>query len=141
MKEQVFCYCDKTDTIRLMPSNYLVAHRQYNRWVCEPDLAVPVDMAVKCFKAIMKHENKYGDGLNLLAAITPNDKPEPLYIVQGILSGFGWADCSKPLNMHDAKKRQNQLYMKGMMPSESRPMNECTRIVPADAANCRYMIQ
>jgi hypothetical protein len=137
MKEQVFCYCDKTETIRLMPSNRLVSHKEGNRWICDPDMAVPVDMAVICFTALMTHKIRYGTGLELLAAITPN---ENLYIVQGILSGYGWADCSKPLNMTRAKDRQRQLYSDGMMPAESRPMDECTRIVPADDANCRFMI-
>ena len=73
-KRQIFSYCDKTETIRLMPSNYLVAHRRDSGWICDPDLAVPERLAVKCFRALLKHENKYGSGLNLLAAITPTDK-------------------------------------------------------------------
>ena len=73
MKRQVFSWCDSTDTIRLMPSNRLVAYKRQGRWICDPDLAVPQNMAVKCFKALLKHENRYGKGLVLLAAITPND--------------------------------------------------------------------
>ena len=71
-KKEVFAYCDSTETIRTMPSNYLVSYKVGNRWICEPDLAVPEKMAVKCFKSLLKHENKYGTGLNLLASITPN---------------------------------------------------------------------
>jgi hypothetical protein len=72
-KREIFAYCDETETIRTMPSNYLVAYKVGNRWLCEPDLAVSEKMAVKCFKALLKHENKYGDGMNLLNAITPTN--------------------------------------------------------------------
>ena len=71
--KQVFCYCDTTETIRTLPANYLVAYKRSGYWICSPDLAVPERMAVKCFRALLKHENKYGSGLNLLAAITPSN--------------------------------------------------------------------
>ena len=70
--EPVFCYQETSETIRILPQNYLVAYNLNGRWICEPDLAVPEKMAVKCFRALLKHENKYGSGLNLLAKITPN---------------------------------------------------------------------
>ena len=71
MKRQVFSYCIKTETIRTMPTNYLVAYKRDGRWICEPDLACPIKMAIRCFKALRKFDNVYGTGLHLLAAITP----------------------------------------------------------------------
>ena len=71
--KDIFCYCDKTETIRTLPSNYLVAYKRDQGWICDPDLAVPRKMSIACFTALLEHRNKYGTGLNLLAAITPTE--------------------------------------------------------------------
>ena len=72
-RKEVFCYCECSDTIRTLPGNYLIANRIDGRWICDPDLAAPEWMAVKCFKALLNYDRRYGDGLSLLAAITPNN--------------------------------------------------------------------
>lgn len=73
--KSIFCFQESTETIRTIPENYLVAHRHGGRWICEPDAAVPYKMALVVFKAIhTNHSLRYGSGLSLLAAITPNYK-------------------------------------------------------------------
>ena len=73
-KTEVFCYEEGSVTIRTLPSDYLVAARHHGRWICEPDLAVPRRMAIKCFKALLTYEIKYGSGVDLLAAITKRNQ-------------------------------------------------------------------
>jgi hypothetical protein len=73
-------YENYSDTIRQMPQNYLIASKKCNRWLCEPDLEVDVNLAVIVFKSLLIYENKYEtDGNNLLKklrkVINSNVKP------------------------------------------------------------------
>ena len=61
-----------TETIRQMPQNYLIAHKKGRAWVCEPDLASDKELATRVFLALFEFNNKYSDGLGLLASVTPN---------------------------------------------------------------------
>lgn len=74
-------YENYSDTIRQMPQNYLIASKKNNKWICEPDLAVNVDIAVMVFKSLLIYENKYEpDGIKLLKKLrinlNSNVKPE-----------------------------------------------------------------
>ena len=74
-QKSVFCYEESSNTIRMHPEGYLVAHRpEHCGWVCDPDAAVPMKLKLKCFQAIHSDHNvRWGSGLNLLAAITPTE--------------------------------------------------------------------
>lgn len=72
--ENILVYQHTTETIRQMPQNYLIAHKNGNAWICEPDLAADINLATRVFKALFEHGNKYGTGLNLLAQVTPNEQ-------------------------------------------------------------------
>ncbi len=60
-------YQPKSETIRQMPENYLLASKIDNKWVCEPDLACNKKLAVKIFKLLFNHSVKYGSGENLIS--------------------------------------------------------------------------
>ena len=72
--ENILVYEQGSESIRQMPQNYLIAYRSYNRWVCEPDLAADKELSKRVFMALFDHDTKYGDGLNLLAKVTPNSE-------------------------------------------------------------------
>jgi hypothetical protein len=63
-----------SQTIRQMPENYLIAHREFGRWICDPDLAADKELATRVFLALFDFDTHYGDGLNLLAKVTPNEE-------------------------------------------------------------------
>ncbi len=68
-------YDTYSDTIRQMPQNYIIAHRNTpaKSWICEPDLAANKDLCVRVFTELMNWDSKYAnDPLQLLAKITPN---------------------------------------------------------------------
>lgn len=73
----ILIYNHATDTIRQMPQNYLIAGRVgakgYQRWVCDPDIAADKELATKVFIALFDFNTRYGDGLNLLSKVTPNN--------------------------------------------------------------------
>jgi hypothetical protein len=73
MKKQltVYSYCEGSNTIRTMPQNYIIAKNESGRWVCDPDCAVPVKMAVHAMSVLHSYEAKYCDGFELLAMLTP----------------------------------------------------------------------
>jgi len=50
MTSQNFIYQDSTQTIRLMPQNYLIAFKYNNRFVFGPDLAVDKKIQKKIFE-------------------------------------------------------------------------------------------
>ena len=65
-------YCDYSETIRQMPENYLIAHKDGNAWKCVPDLAANKELCIKVFTELLNHESKYqASGLELLAKLTP----------------------------------------------------------------------
>lgn len=70
--ENTLVYNVATETIRQEPQNYLIAHKENGRWICEPDLAADQELAKRVFNALFDHDTKYGDGLNLLSKVTPN---------------------------------------------------------------------
>lgn len=72
--ENVLIYQQNSDTIRQMPQNYLIAHRENGRWICDPDLAADKELSNRVFNALFEFENKYGTGLNLLSKVTPNNE-------------------------------------------------------------------
>ena len=70
--ENILVYQEGSETIRQMPQNYLVAHKNINEWVCIPDLAADRELCNRVFNALFEHSVKYGSGLNLLSKVTPN---------------------------------------------------------------------
>lgn len=70
--ENILIYQQGSETIRQMPQNYLIAYKQYGRWVCEPDLASDKNLATRVFLALFDFDTKYGAGLNLLSKVTPS---------------------------------------------------------------------
>ncbi len=69
----ILSYEQGSETIRQLPQNYLIAHKQNNRWICEPDLAADKKLANRVFNALFEFEAKYGSGLYLLSKVTPNN--------------------------------------------------------------------
>lgn len=65
--ENTLVFEKETQTIRQMPQNYLIAHQDHGRWVCEPDLAADKNLVLRVFCALFSFDEKYGDGPNLLA--------------------------------------------------------------------------
>ena len=59
-KSSTLFYCNKSDTIRQAPQNYLIAHRTYNSWICDPDLASDKILASAVFLALFDYDLKYG---------------------------------------------------------------------------------
>ena len=55
---QTLIYCEYSETIRQMPENYLIAGKQFNKWVCEPDLAANMNLATAVFQTI-NHSHAY----------------------------------------------------------------------------------
>ena len=51
-KKHTIIWQDGSQTIRLMPQNYLLAHKRDGRFVVEPDAAVPVKIATKVFVTV-----------------------------------------------------------------------------------------
>jgi len=69
-RPQAFSYCESTDTIRLMPQNYLVARKYHRGWIVDADMAVPVELASKVFHVVhTEHSTRYGTGPYLLSRI------------------------------------------------------------------------
>jgi hypothetical protein len=52
MKKAKVIYSESTDTLRLMPQNYLLAYREKGHWIIDPDMAVDKDLAVRVFKLV-----------------------------------------------------------------------------------------
>lgn len=65
-KKQFLTYDEYSDTIRQEPENYKIAHRENNRWICEPDMAANKELATKIFTALFDYNIKYGTGTNLI---------------------------------------------------------------------------
>ena len=74
--ENTLVYNESTDTIRQMPQNYLIAYRTpskaHKRWIVDCDIAADKELASRVFNAIFDFDTRYGNGLNLLAKVTPN---------------------------------------------------------------------
>lgn len=73
VKNSALVFEENTQTLRLMPENYLVAIRPHaGRWILDPDAAVPVELVLKVQDVIhSNYDLKWGSGLRLLAALTP----------------------------------------------------------------------
>lgn len=59
-------YQKATETIRQMPENYLLAHRTFGRWVCDPDIAADQKISSAIFLELFNYESRYcrnGDAL------------------------------------------------------------------------------
>jgi hypothetical protein len=48
-----------TETIRQMPENYLLAHRTFGRWVCDPDIAANQKICTAIFLELFNYESRY----------------------------------------------------------------------------------
>lgn len=60
-------YNAASDTIRLMPMNYIVATRhRLGYWVVDPDLAIKDDVAAVFFLVGRKHDARWGLAQNLV---------------------------------------------------------------------------
>lgn len=64
-----FTFCTSTQTVRLMPANYLVAYRQdgrvNGRWLYDPDQAIPAELRQKVAVSFFSSEcynNRYSNG-------------------------------------------------------------------------------
>lgn len=77
---QVLCLCSKTKTIRVMPTNLMIARHNGQHWVMDPDIAAPLDFVLLVQTALMEHTLKWSkcDDLKLLAAVTGKDSAEKL---------------------------------------------------------------
>ena len=63
-------YQESTETLRVMPRNYLLAYKRDGRWIVEPDMAVDKQLAIKAFKYIaLVWLNKYQMRGEYLASI------------------------------------------------------------------------
>jgi hypothetical protein len=49
-----------SNTIRLMPQNYMVAFQSYGHWIVDPDAAIDDKLAAKIFITLRKGELKFG---------------------------------------------------------------------------------
>ena len=71
----ILSYNEYSKTIRQLPENYLIAHKDGNKWICEPDLAANKELCARVFLELMNFESKYEtNGLALLAKLTPNSE-------------------------------------------------------------------
>jgi len=70
--EPILGYNVKTDTIRQMPENYLIAYRDGGGyWICNPDIAADKELATRVFLALFDFDTKWrSTGLELLAKVT-----------------------------------------------------------------------
>ena len=57
-----------SETLRQQPHNYVLAHRNSNRWICDPDLAADTDVVKATFQATFSFQGRHGDG-DILAMI------------------------------------------------------------------------
>lgn len=63
-------YCRHTDTIRQLPENYLLAHKnQRNAWVCDPDLAANKDLCLEIFKITLTFDGRYSAGEDFIETL------------------------------------------------------------------------
>ena len=71
-------YCDKSETIRQMPQNYMLAKFEHNRWVMEPDLAADRNVVVSLTLSLMEHSHKWNkNGIHAILGMSP-------YIGEGV---------------------------------------------------------
>lgn len=55
-----FIYDKYSKSIRQMPQNYLIAHKEHGAWKCEPDLAADIDFCTRVFSTVHhSYANKY----------------------------------------------------------------------------------
>lgn len=73
-----FEFNEYSNTVRLQPANYLIAQRGLvwgGRWLCDPDAAVPVDLACKAFKVVFQNRTATPEAivqaLNALICVEP----------------------------------------------------------------------
>lgn len=52
-------YSEGTKTLRVMPSNYMLASFERQRWIVDPDGAIGVKFLVEVTKFFHKHTNKF----------------------------------------------------------------------------------
>lgn len=89
MQKQTIVYCKGSNTIRLMPQNYLIANNK-QRWLMEPDLACPSKFVLLVTEVLLNHPCKYGSGefvietCDTLIAMYENEKA-PNYWNGGVL--------------------------------------------------------
>lgn len=70
--DQTIIVCTYSNTLRLMPENYLIASHKGSHWQLDPDLACPLQTVLLVSAALMQHEIKWSkiDDCKLLAAVT-----------------------------------------------------------------------
>jgi len=52
-------YNEATQTLRLMPQNYMVADFSRYRWILDPDGSIPLKLLVELTKFFSKHKHKF----------------------------------------------------------------------------------
>lgn len=72
--ENVLTYCTYSETIRQMPQNYLIASKKLGYWMIDFDISADINLVLRVTKALTTYESRYGDGLNLLSLVTPNEE-------------------------------------------------------------------
>jgi ferredoxin-thioredoxin reductase catalytic subunit len=72
--KNILVYEDATNTIRQHPGNYMIAHKKEHLlpWVLDFDSAANKKLVLRVCEALFEHKNRYGTGLELLAAVTSN---------------------------------------------------------------------
>lgn len=71
MPKNYLTYQSGSDTIRQMPSNYIIAKMDMEgRWVCDPDMACNHHLATVVFQVLLNYDAKYGSGGYLMEYIT-----------------------------------------------------------------------
>lgn len=63
-QDQTFVFCKGSDTIRIMPQNYVLLRRR-DSWDLWADMAAPLTAVVAASVAITRHDIKWGAGENL----------------------------------------------------------------------------
>jgi hypothetical protein len=73
-------YDESSETLRLMPHNYLIACNGKGRWICDNDGAIPCSLAVAVFKAIkMNHGIEFGKPELLVDFLNENIDVQAVY--------------------------------------------------------------
>lgn len=65
-----FEYCSYSNTVRLMPENYMVTFHHGGKWVCDPDTGMPYRLRMDVFSTMTtSHNLRWGSGEDLAAAL------------------------------------------------------------------------
>jgi len=65
-----FIMCSYSDTVRLMPYNYVIAYKhKCGHWICDPDVALRLPLKMALFGLFTEsHNMRWGSGNDLAIA-------------------------------------------------------------------------